>query len=84
VPTPEPVSPPPSADKPVARPTEDPRAIKPDQYTKLLTMIKPHPDEAKWEEIPWMTNLYEARKKAAAEGKPLFVWSANADSLGCT
>jgi hypothetical protein len=74
----------PPEEKPVVRPAEDSRAIKPDQFAKLLAMIKPHADEAKWEEIPWMTNLWEARKKAAAEGKPLFVWSASAESLGCT
>jgi hypothetical protein len=70
--------------KPAPRRDNDPRAISPEQFEKLQAMIKPHPDEAKWEEIPWMTNLWEARKKAAAEGKPLFVWSAEADVLGCT
>jgi hypothetical protein len=53
-------------------------------FKKLREMIKPRPGEANWAEIPWMTNLWEARRKAAAEGKPLFVWSASADALGCT
>lgn len=53
-------------------------------FTKLREMIKPRKGEASWEEIPWMTNLWEARKKAAKEGKPLFVWSASADAQGCT
>jgi hypothetical protein len=53
-------------------------------FEKLQAMIKPRPGEANWAEIPWMTNLWEARKKAALEGKPLFVWSASADALGCT
>jgi hypothetical protein len=53
-------------------------------FDKFLAMIKPRPGEAPWAEIPWIADLYEARKKAAAEGKPLFVWSASGESLGCT
>jgi hypothetical protein len=70
--------------KPAPRRTEDAHAISPDQFVNLQTMIKPRAGEAPWEEISWMTNLWEARTKAAAEGKPLFVWSASADVLGCT
>ncbi len=54
------------------------------QFRKLQAMIKPHADEARWAEIPWLTDLWEARKKAAAEGKPLLVRYANGDPLGCT
>jgi hypothetical protein len=54
------------------------------QFDSLHAMIRPHANEAPWTSVPWEADLYEARKKAAAEGKPLFVWSANADPIGCT
>jgi hypothetical protein len=50
----------------------------------LHAIIRPRAGEAPWTEIPWQTDLQAARKQAAAEGKPLFVWSASADPLGCT
>ena len=53
-------------------------------FQNLHTLIKPHPDEAPWADVPWETSLAEARKKAAALGKPLFVWKANGDPIGCT
>ena len=57
--------------------------ISPDDFDKLHKLIKPHPGEAAWAEIPWLTDLWEARKKAAAEGKPIFVWIAAGEALGC-
>jgi hypothetical protein len=71
-------------DAQAAQKKEGPSKLTPADFSKLLTLIKPHPDESPWAEIPWMTDLYAARKKAAAEGKPLYVWSASADALGCT
>jgi hypothetical protein len=55
---------------------ELPRDAKPAEFTKLLPLIKPRPGESKWATIPWMTDLAEARKRAAREDKPLFVWRA--------
>jgi hypothetical protein len=46
--------------------------------------IRPRQGEASWTAIPWITDLWEARQKAAQEGKPIFVWSASGDPLGCT
>jgi hypothetical protein len=56
--------------------------IPPDQFDKLRTQIKPHPGG--FEEIPWMTNLWEARRRAAAEGKPMYVWSGGGPPCGFT
>jgi len=47
-----------------------------DQFGRLHKLIKPQPGESKWATIPWLTDLAEARRKAAAEDKPLFVWRA--------
>jgi hypothetical protein len=55
----------------------------PDQFEKLRTLIKPHAGEDKWAEIPWMANLWEARRRAATEGKPILLWEMDGNPLGC-
>jgi hypothetical protein len=45
------------------------------QFRKLHTLIKPQPGELRFQQIPWLLDVWEARKKAAAEGKPILVWS---------
>jgi hypothetical protein len=55
-----------------------------ENFTKTHSMIKPRPGEAKWMQVPWMTDLWEARKKAAAEGKPLLIFTAgHGHPCGC-
>jgi hypothetical protein len=44
-------------------------------FAALRAKIKPQPGESRWMEIPWLTDVHAARQKAAAEGKPLFVYS---------
>jgi hypothetical protein len=56
--------------------------ISPDQFEKLRAQIKPDPGG--FEDLPWMTNLWEARRKAAAEGKPMYVWSGGGPPCGFT
>lgn len=63
---------------------EDHQGISAKTFDRVLTLVKASPGEARWDEIPWTTSLWEARKKAAAEGKPLFVWAANGNPLGIT
>lgn len=43
-------------------------------FEQLHAFLKPQPGEARWEQIPWLTSFWKARQKAAAEGKPIFVW----------
>jgi hypothetical protein len=50
--------------------------LSPNQFAKIHKLIKPQPGESRWAEIPWLTNLSEARRRSAAEDKPLFVWRA--------
>ena len=49
----------------------------------LKTLIKPRAEETRWEEIPWMVDLWEARKKAAQTGKPLMLWEMDGNPMGC-
>jgi hypothetical protein len=57
--------------------------IDPAQFDKLTRLIKPTAEENKWLEIPWMTDLWEARQRAAADGKPILLWSMNGNPLAC-
>jgi hypothetical protein len=52
---------------------------------QLHRLIKPQPGESRWMEIDWYPNVWEARQKAAAEGKPLFIMagSGGAPPAGC-
>jgi hypothetical protein len=44
-------------------------------FTRIHSLIRPGKGESKWLEVPWLTDVWEARQKAAAEGKPLLLWS---------
>ena len=44
--------------------------------------IQPSAKEKRWQQIPWMSSLWEARKRAVKEGKPIFVWSMDGHPLG--
>jgi hypothetical protein len=58
--------------------------IKPDQFAALHALVKPTADEEKWLEVPWMASLWEARQRAAAQGKPILLWEMDGHPLGCT
>lgn len=64
---------------------KEPQRLTPAEFDKLHQLIKPHAGESRWMEIAWHPNLWEARQKAAAEGKPLFIWagSGGAPAAGC-
>lgn len=55
-----------------------------DQFERIFGLVKASPGEARWDEIPWTTSLWEGRARAAREGKPLFIWAANGNPLGMT
>ena len=44
------------------------------EFARLHALLKPQSYESRWAKIPWLTSLWDARKRATAEGKPLFVW----------
>jgi hypothetical protein len=62
---------------------ELPEPIPPEQFAALHRLIRPQPGELRFHDIPWLIDVWEARKKAAAEGKPILVWSgAGGSPLG--
>ena len=52
-----------------------PRELNADTFLQVQNQIKPQAGESRWLEIPWLLDLHEARRQAAALGKPLFVYS---------
>ena len=54
-----------------------------DDAAKLRALIRPAEGEDPFETIPWETSLWEARKKAAAAGKPVLLWEMDGHPLGC-
>jgi len=46
--------------------------LTPETFEGLHKAILPQPGEWKWDAIPWLTNVWEARKRAIAEDKPIF------------
>ena len=53
----------------------EPKGIAEKDFEGLHQLIKPGAGESRWQEIPWLTSIHEARQKAAAEGKPIILWS---------
>jgi len=59
-------------------------ALAPAAYAKLRSAIVPGEGDERWREIPWGTSLWDARRQAAAEGKPILLWEMDGHPLGCT
>ncbi len=55
----------------------------PETFESLLSRIKSRPQEVRWTDIAWETDLWKARRRAAAVRRPLFIWSMNGNPLGC-
>jgi len=64
---------------------KEPPLLSAAEFDKLHRLIKPQAGESRWMEIAWYPSIWEARQKAAAEGKPLFIWagSGGAPAAGC-
>ena len=56
-----------------------------EEIEKLHRMLRPQPGESRWMEIDWYPSVWEARQKAAREGKPIFLLagSGGAPPAGC-
>lgn len=56
--------------------------LSPAQFAKFHAFLRPRAKEMRFGEIPWMFDLWAARKKAAAEGKPLLILGASGNPCG--
>jgi hypothetical protein len=55
----------------------------PENFAKYRDFLRPLPQEEKWLQIPWLTDLWEARQKAAAAGKPILLWEMDGSPMAC-
>src|SRR5439155_1742334 len=51
-------------------------------FERLHQELQPPKDEL-WRSIPWHVSILEARAQAARDKKPIFVWVASGEPLGC-
>ncbi len=58
--------------------------LDPADFEKLHSLMQPTREESRWLQIPWRPNLWEARREAAAAGKPIYLWEMDGHPLGCT
>jgi hypothetical protein len=49
-----------------------------------VASVLPTASEERWLQIPWRTDVMQARVDARREGKPLFFWVMDGHPLGCT
>ena len=61
-----------------------PLPIDPARFDELHAFVRPSTSEMRWTEIPWETDLWAARRKAAHVRRPLYLWAMNGNPLGCT
>jgi regulator of protease activity HflC (stomatin/prohibitin superfamily) len=52
------------------------------EFEKLHKDLEPPQDEL-WRTIPWHVSIVEAQHAAAKTKKPIFVWVASGEPLGC-
>jgi len=48
-----------------------------------VASVRPSEQEERWMQIPWQTDLVEARAEAQRQGKPLFLWIMDGHPLAC-
>jgi len=56
---------------------ERPQPLKPKRADALKRLILPQEGENPFWQVDWLNDIWEARKTAAAEGKPIFVWGGS-------
>lgn len=53
------------------------------EFTSALKAVRPATGEDKFDQIPWLTSLWDARQQAAKAGKPILLWEMDGHPLGC-
>ena len=64
---------------------DEPQPMGSVEFEQLHDKLKPQPGESRWMEIDWYPCIWEARQKAADEGKPILLMagSGGAPVAGC-
>lgn len=53
------------------------------EAAKVRAAVLPKKGEDEFDKIPWLTSIWDARVKAAKEGKPILLWEMDGHPLGC-
>jgi DMSO/TMAO reductase YedYZ molybdopterin-dependent catalytic subunit len=53
-------------------------------FDRVKQLTRPEEADEAWLKIPWLSSLWEARKEAAKQGKPMLIWEMDGNPLGCT
>jgi hypothetical protein len=48
--------------------------LAPEELARRAEVVRPSPDELRWQQLPWLTSLVEARQTAQRERRPIFLW----------
>ncbi len=56
--------------------------LTPAEFEKLHKELQPPKDEL-WRSIPWQVSIVEGQQAAVKVKKPIFVWVASGEPLGC-
>jgi hypothetical protein len=72
------------AQQPALPPHPNAEQVKSSALDQQLRALLPTPEEQRWLEVPWRTNLMAARAEAQRLGRPLFLWVMDGHPLGCT
>ncbi|MCU0703257.1 MAG: hypothetical protein MUF18_04620 [Fimbriiglobus sp.] len=64
-------------------PTTAAEQLTDDQFAKVRKAVMPADGEDDFAKIPWLTSIWDARIKAAKEGKPILLWEMDGHPLGC-
>ena len=46
-----------------------------ENFAIVHQLIRPAAEESRWLDIPWQTDFWKARQRAATQGKPILLWS---------
>ena len=46
-----------------------------EEFQRRAAIIKPRPEELKFQQIPWVLDLAEGQRIAQAEHRPIFLWA---------
>jgi hypothetical protein len=52
-----------------------------EELTKLAAIVKPTPEENKWQQVPWIIDVNEGRRLAKEEKRPILLWTIFGDPL---
>ncbi|GEM_PF-739569 len=63
--------------------TPVPEQMTAERMAALQKVIRPCEGEDAFDKIAWLTTIYDARVKAAKEGKPILLWEMDGHPLGC-